>query len=156
MTRAEIVLAAMAAGGRGMSYDGLRMQKLLFLIDAEIPELVEGPHFEFAAYNYGPFDKNVYAVLRDLDRRGQVRGGRWLCCKWAGPVAGRQQQCCEDERQVSHHWAALPDVPLHGYRMRNSMMRFAPRPDGGRLIQRTSSTLASSWNFRPSSTWQTL
>lgn len=72
MTRAEIVLAAMAAGGRGMSYDGLRMQKLLFLIDAEIPELVEGPHFEFAAYNYGPFDKNVYAVLGDLDRRGQV------------------------------------------------------------------------------------
>ena len=59
MTRAEIVLAAMAAGGRGMSYDGLRMQKLLFLIDAEIPELVKGPHFEFAAYNYGPFDKSL-------------------------------------------------------------------------------------------------
>ena len=76
MTRAEIVLAAMAAGGRGVSYDGLRIQKLLFLFDVEIPELVEGPHFEFAAYNYGPFDKSLYAVLGDLDHRGQVSQGQ--------------------------------------------------------------------------------
>ena len=75
MTRAEIVLAAMAAGGRGVSYDGLRVQKLLFLIDVEIPDLVEGPHFDFAAYNYGPFDKSLYEVLGDLERRGYVAQG---------------------------------------------------------------------------------
>ena len=76
MTRAEMVLAAMAAGERGVSYDGLRIQKLLFLIDVEIPELVEGPHFDFAAYNHGPFDKNLYAVLGELDERGQVSQGQ--------------------------------------------------------------------------------
>lgn len=75
MTRAEIVLAAMAAGGRGVSFDGLRIQKLLFLIDVEIPGLVEGPHFDFAAYNYGPFDKSLYEVLGDLERRGCVAQG---------------------------------------------------------------------------------
>lgn len=75
MTRAEIVLAAMAAGGRGVSYDGLRIQKLLFLIDVEIPDLVEGPHFAFAAYNYGPFDKSLYEVLGELERRGRVTQG---------------------------------------------------------------------------------
>ena len=66
MTRAEIVLAAMAAGGRGESYDALRIQKLLFLIDAEMPDLVGGPHFRFAADHYGPFDDQVYEVLGEL------------------------------------------------------------------------------------------
>ena len=75
MTGAEIVLAAIAAGGRGVSYDGLRIQKLLFLIDVEIPDLVDGPHFAFAAYNYGPFDKSLYEVLGDLERRGRVAQG---------------------------------------------------------------------------------
>ena len=66
----------MAAGGRGVSYDGLRVQKLLFLIDVEIPDWVEGPHFDFAAYNYGPFDKSLYDVLGDLERRGCVARGQ--------------------------------------------------------------------------------
>ena len=75
MTRAEVILAAMAAGGRGVSYDGLRIQKLLFLIDVEIPDLVGGPHFDFAAYNYGPFDKGLYELLGALERLGLVAQG---------------------------------------------------------------------------------
>ena len=72
MTRAEIVLAAVAAGGRGVAIDGFRVQKLLFLIDAEISDLVEGPHFDFVAADYGPFDESLYSVLGDLGRAGWV------------------------------------------------------------------------------------
>ncbi len=73
MNRSDLVMAAMSAGGPKASFDSLGIQKLLFLIDAEIPDLVEGPHFAFEAYRYGPFDAAVYRVLGDLTPRGHVR-----------------------------------------------------------------------------------
>ncbi len=65
MERSEIVLAALAAG-EGKSHTPVQIQKLLFLIDREIPELVGGPHFNFEPYHYGPFDRNVYVELDEL------------------------------------------------------------------------------------------
>lgn len=62
MTRREIVLAALAAGD-GERHDPAEMQKMMFLIDEKIPEDVDGPHFNFKPYNYGPFDKAVYEEL---------------------------------------------------------------------------------------------
>ncbi len=64
MKRPEVVLTAMAAGGAGTQFDPVRVQKLLFLVDKEIPQFVEGPHFDFKPYNYGPLD---LAVFQDLD-----------------------------------------------------------------------------------------
>ncbi len=75
MTRAEVVLVAMAAEEPSRAYDSLRIQKLLFLIDAEIPDLVGGPHFDFSPYNYGPFDKELFGELDELKRRGWVAEG---------------------------------------------------------------------------------
>ena len=63
--RFDIVLTAMAAGGAGARYDPVRVQKLLFLIDREIPQHINGPHFHFEPHHYGPFDEAVY---EDLDR----------------------------------------------------------------------------------------
>ena len=34
--------------------------------------MVNGPHFDFKPYNYGPFDKHVYEVLESLDAEGLV------------------------------------------------------------------------------------
>lgn len=68
MKRSEIVLAAMAAGGSEARYSPAQLQKLLFLIDREIPEHVGGPHFRFKPYYYGPFDKEVYAATFALVR----------------------------------------------------------------------------------------
>ena len=68
MKRSEIVLAAMAAGGSEVRYSLAQLQKLLFLIDREIPEHVGGPHFRFKPYYYGPFDKEVYAEIFALVR----------------------------------------------------------------------------------------
>ena len=60
----------------------MQIQKLLFLIDREIPEQVGGPHFRFVPYHYGPFDERVYGVLHLLERKGQVtvdRTGPYPC-----------------------------------------------------------------------------
>lgn len=48
------------------------MQKLLFLIDRNIPNLTGGPHFDFQPYHYGPFDKAVYEGLDELSTNGLV------------------------------------------------------------------------------------
>lgn len=71
MDKYKIVLAALAAS-RGKVYTPVQIQKLLFLIDKNIPEIVQGPHFAFQPYAYGPFDKNVYNVLDELAQKGLV------------------------------------------------------------------------------------
>ena len=72
MRRSEVVMAAMAAGGTRAQFDPVRIQKLLFLVDREIPQFVEGPRFEFKPYDYGPFDKDVYQELDTLSIEGEV------------------------------------------------------------------------------------
>src|SRR5258706_4256867 len=65
----DFVLAAMAPG-RGYHYTPLQVQKLLSLLDRQIPEHVGGPHFRFEPYHYGPFDRSVYTQLDLLAARG--------------------------------------------------------------------------------------
>ena len=72
MIRSEVVMATMAAGGAGARFDPVRIQKLLFLVDREIPRFVKGPHFDFEPYDYGPFDKDVYRELDRLSIEGEV------------------------------------------------------------------------------------
>ena len=72
MKRPEVVLTAMAAGGAGAQFDPVRVQKLLFLVDKEIPQFVEGPHFGFKPYNYGPFDVAVFQELDALSMENEV------------------------------------------------------------------------------------
>jgi uncharacterized protein YwgA len=71
MDKRSIVLAALAPA-MGGSYSPVQIQKLLFLIDSEIPKLVEGPVFDFQPYDYGPFDKSVYETLEQLTGEGLV------------------------------------------------------------------------------------
>lgn len=71
MNRREIILAAFAPA-KGSKYTPVQVQKLLFLIDREIPELVDGPHFNFRPYNYGPFDSSVYDELSSLAQENLV------------------------------------------------------------------------------------
>ncbi|MBI5826721.1 MAG: hypothetical protein HZB22_03200 [Deltaproteobacteria bacterium] len=66
-----IVLAALAAS-KGKTHTPVQIQKLLFLIDKNVPQMVQGPHFDFTPYDYGPFDKDVYTVLEGLAKEGLV------------------------------------------------------------------------------------
>lgn len=70
-TREELVLAALAPA-KGIPFTPVQVQKLLFLIDRNIPKLVGGPHFDFQPYNYGPFDKAVYDELELQVTAGNV------------------------------------------------------------------------------------
>ena len=72
MTRLEIVLAAMASGGESVGFNAIQIQKLLFLIDKEIPDLVGGSHFQFEAGGYGPCDGLIYEDLERLFETGEA------------------------------------------------------------------------------------
>jgi len=50
----------------------MNKKEIILAAFAEIPSLVEGPHFDFQPYNYGPFDKNIYAELMGLFSEGCV------------------------------------------------------------------------------------
>ena len=71
MKKEELLLVALYACS-GAVLGPVQIQKLLFLIDKEIPELVGGPFFDFQPYNYGPFDKAVYEGLEQLAVEGKV------------------------------------------------------------------------------------
>ena len=70
--RAQVVLAAMAAGGPGACFFPIQLQKLLFLMDREIHEFVNGPHFHFIPYYYSPFDKDIHIEVDILIRKEEV------------------------------------------------------------------------------------
>ena len=93
--RPQIILAAMAGGGPGASFFPVQLQKLLFLIDREIPDLVNGPHFRFIPYHYGPFAEGIYIEINALIRTGEVgveNADRYPQCSLtdAGRRAGAQ------------------------------------------------------------------
>lgn len=73
MNRRDLMLAALAAAGEHASFTPVQVQKLFFLIDREGAQLVGGPHFAFEPYDYGPFDRAVYAELDLLELGGFVR-----------------------------------------------------------------------------------
>jgi len=71
MNRREVILMALAPA-KGESHTPVQAQKLLFLIDREISNLIGGPYFNFQPHGYGPFDKAVYNVLESLASEGYV------------------------------------------------------------------------------------
>lgn len=66
MDKREFVLAALAPA-HGKPHSPVQVQKLLFLLERNAARFLDGPHFDFKPYNYGPFDKDVYRVLDDLE-----------------------------------------------------------------------------------------
>ena len=67
------LLAGLAAGGENATFTPVQVQKLFFLLDREAAGLLEGPHFNFVPYDYGPFDRCVYSGLEDLSRQDLTR-----------------------------------------------------------------------------------
>ena len=71
----QMILAALAAGGSGAALDPVQVQHLLFLVDATIPEAVDGPHFKFVPSAAGPIDASIKSVLLQLCREGGLSTG---------------------------------------------------------------------------------
>ena len=72
MDRSGVLLAALAAGGVGAKYSPIQVQKLLFLIDREIPDYIGGPHFNFQPYQCGPYDQTVFEEAERQAEYGNV------------------------------------------------------------------------------------
>lgn len=71
MDAKSVVLAALAPAEGGV-YSPVQVQKLIFILNEEIPKQFDGPHFNFEPYDYGPFDKKVYETLEALEKEGLV------------------------------------------------------------------------------------
>jgi uncharacterized protein len=71
MTRTEYILAVLSASD-GAPLSPVQVQKLAFLLDRKLSARTGGPHYNFEPYDYGPFDKDVYADLRTLAAAGDV------------------------------------------------------------------------------------
>jgi hypothetical protein len=82
VTRQQLLLAILAAA-KGRPYSPVQIQKAVFLITRNLPNLVtEGDRFEFVPYDYGPFDSDVYLEAEELQRTGAATiassgSGRW-------------------------------------------------------------------------------
>ena len=68
--RQKMIIAAMASGGEGAIFSPVQIQKMFFLIDREATKFVGGPYFNFEAYDYGPYDSEVYVELSQLKDQG--------------------------------------------------------------------------------------
>jgi hypothetical protein len=96
MTRSEILLAGLAAGGENATYTPVQVQKLFFLLDREAAFVLGGPFFKFVPYDYGPFDQAVYAGIDELARQSlaqvQSSAGRYRVygLSQAGQIEGRR------------------------------------------------------------------
>lgn len=79
MDRHALILAALSPS-KGQPFTPVQVQKLFFLLDKNISTSINGPHFNFQPYNYGPFDHQVYSSLETLASEGLVTiatDGRW-------------------------------------------------------------------------------
>ena len=66
MDRADYVLVSMSPA-KMCDFSPVQVQKLFFLLDRNIAGHSGGPHFNFVPYDYGPFDREVYKQLRELE-----------------------------------------------------------------------------------------
>jgi len=73
MTRDEIILAGLSASDAGATFSPVQLQKLFFVLDRETAAALEGPHFNFQPYDYGPFDRALYDRLDALRLAGHVQ-----------------------------------------------------------------------------------
>lgn len=71
MGRDVFMLAAMCPAGSG-SFSPVQVQKLFFLVNENVAKQAGRSYFDFQPYDYGPFDKEVYRELEQLDERGLV------------------------------------------------------------------------------------
>ena len=76
MHRRDALLAIMGSAN-GLSFSPVQLQKAVFLVDQNLPQLFDaGSRFNFAPYDYGPFDREVYAESGALELAALVSSGR--------------------------------------------------------------------------------
>ena len=98
--RQKMVLAGLSAVPDA-TFEPVQIQKLFFLMDENVADEMHGKQFAFEPYDYGPFDKAVYAELEALQKMGLVQitehisgaiiVGRSYCLTYAGQIQGEKK-----------------------------------------------------------------
>ena len=107
LKRHDMMLAAMSTAGCA-PFQPVHVQKLFFLIDRKLADTAGGTYFDFEPYDYGPFDKNVYANLDELSDAGlvQITGdGRYR--SYSLTEAGRERGVAALSKLTDKQAAAL-------------------------------------------------
>jgi hypothetical protein len=61
----------MLAASSGQYYTPVQIQKAMFLLDRQVPEIFDTTsRFLFRPYDYGPFDADVYVEIERLEAEG--------------------------------------------------------------------------------------
>ena len=104
MQRGQFVLAAMSPAVVE-SFSPIQIQKLLFVLDENVPAQTGGPYFNFQPYDYGPFDKAVYEELDQLRSQDlvEVSGTGWQSFRQYGLTGS-------GFKQGERFFKELPDV----------------------------------------------
>jgi uncharacterized protein YwgA len=71
MDKQSIILAALAPAKRD-AHTVTQLQKLLFLLDKNIPEYIDGPLFHFEPFLYGPYDEEIFRIIEKLSQQELV------------------------------------------------------------------------------------
>ncbi|GIL40683.1 hypothetical protein [Roseiterribacter gracilis] len=71
--RRELNVLAGLSAAPATSFSPVQAQKFFFLCDKEQAAALGGELFNFDAYDYGPFDREVYRMLEKLEHDGYVR-----------------------------------------------------------------------------------
>jgi hypothetical protein len=97
MNRRDLLLAVLACA-EGRSYTPAQIQKAMFLLSRQMPQLVQhGPPFAFKPYDFGPFDVGIYQEAGLLQRDGhaviaQSSSGNWSTYAASGEGVARGRQ----------------------------------------------------------------
>lgn len=91
LTRRQSMVLAALATQPGHAYAPVQVQKLFFLADENVSEEMGGKLFNFAPYNYGPFDAEVYHELEQIQAAGllMIVGGSGGSRKYVLTAAGQ-------------------------------------------------------------------
>lgn len=71
MRRRDWVLAVLGAA-KGEAVTPVQLQKALFLLEKECPQIGRRSYYHFAPYAYGPFDSTIYTDAEELAAEGVV------------------------------------------------------------------------------------
>jgi hypothetical protein len=108
MNRRDAVLAILAAAD-GSGYGPAQLQKALFLISRNAPDVFDdGRGFNFKPYDYGPFDKSVYDAADALALEG-------LCCVSRSFNGYRTYSATEEGRAAGERLLASLDEQKRNY-----------------------------------------
>ena len=146
-----LLLAAPGESGEGEPIVGVtRLQKYLFLLQQECEWdkrfNIREP-YRFEAYNYGPFDSQLYDDLQLLENAGLVER------QDAGPEPLAEN---DEARQLAYEWGTV-DPDFAPWEEENRIYRYVLTPRGRDFVQRYQladqdwQLLASlkRWNKRP-------